>query len=146
MELEFRKAEVEKDLRRLREFDKQVFPAADVFPSSYWRECEVYWLVVDGKRVGCTALQRDEEDAGTLYIASTALLPAWQGKGFGPVLKAWQIAFARQNGYRRIVTESRAGNARMIQLNKQFGFRIARRVKGYYFEPEEMAVVMELTL
>jgi ribosomal protein S18 acetylase RimI-like enzyme len=146
METEFRKAEVEKELRRLRAFDKLVFPAADVFPASYWRECDVYWLLVEGKRVGCTALQREAGDEKTLYIASTALLPEWQGQGLGPLMKAWQIAYARRNGFQRIVTEARAGNTRMIRLNKSFGFRIARRVKGYYFEPEETAVVMERLL
>jgi ribosomal protein S18 acetylase RimI-like enzyme len=144
MEMSFVRADVEREGRRLREFDRQVFPAADVFPASYWRECVVYWLVVGGKRVGCCAMQAEE--GGVLYIASTGLLPAWQGKGLGAVMKAWQLAYARGNGFERVVTECRAGNARMIELNKQFGFRIRKRVKGYYLEPEETAVVMELVL
>ena len=48
MELEFRRVNVEKELRRLRDFDKCVFPKADLFPASFWRAAEVYWLLVDG--------------------------------------------------------------------------------------------------
>ena len=144
MEMEFVQADVAREARRLRAFDKQVFPPADVFPASYWRECVVYWLVVEGKRVGCCALQAETD--GVLYIASTGLLPAWQGKGLGAVMKAWQIAYARSNGFQRMVTETRAGNTRMIELNRQFGFRIRKRVAGYYLDPVETAVVMELAL
>lgn len=144
MELQFVKADVSAELRRLREFDRKVFPEADLFPASYWRECEVYWLVVEGKRVGCCAVQAEGE--GDLYIASTGVLPEWQGKGMGPLMKAWQVAYARRGGFRRILTETRESNARMIALNKQFGFRVRKRVKGYYLDPVETAVVMELVL
>ena len=121
MELTFQRAEVEKELRRLRDFDRRGFPAGDLFPSSYWRECEVWWLVAEGKRVGCCAFQWEDR---RLAIASTGILPAWQGLGLGRVMKAWQISYARRNGAVRIVTETRASNERMIRLNRSFGFRI----------------------
>ncbi|MFN0104150.1 MAG: N-acetyltransferase family protein [Bryobacteraceae bacterium] len=144
MELEFRLVEVEKELRRLRDFDRRVFPAADLFPASYWRECEVYWMVVDGRRVGCCALQAEAN--GVLAISSSGILPAWQGMGLGRVMKAWQVAYARGHGFRRMVTTTRAGNERMIQLNEAFGFRIVGTVAGYYVDPEEAGVEMELAL
>ena len=146
MELEFRRVDVEKELRRLRDFDKCVFPKADLFPASFWRAAEVYWLIVDGKRVGCCALQEDLEADQVLVISSTGLLPAWQGLGLGRVMKAWQIAYARRHGYARVATETRASNERMIRLNLAFGFQIVRTTPGCYFDPDEAAVEMELTL
>jgi len=157
MELEFRRADVDAELRRLRDFDRKVFPAADLFPASYWRVCEVWWMLVDGRRAGCCALRphadlSDDLDAddtpaeGVLYISSTGLLPAYQGRGLGAVMKAWQVAYARRNGFRRVVANTRAGNARMIELNQQFAFRVTRRIPGYYADPDEGTVVMELSL
>ena len=146
MELEFRRVDVEKELRRLREFDKRVFLKADLFPASFWRAAEVYWMLVDGKRVGCCALQDELEADGVLAISSTGILPAWQGIGLGRVMKAWQIAYARRHGYGRVVAETRASNERMIRLNQSFGFRSVRTTPGSYFDPEEAAVEMELVL
>jgi len=145
MELEFRRVDVEQELRRLREFDKKVFLKADLFPASFWRAAEVYWLIVDGKRVGCCALQEELDSDRVLAISSTGILPAWQGRGLGRVMKAWQIAYAKRYGYTRLVTETRESNERMIRLNHEFGFKIVRTTPGCYFDPGEAAVEMELT-
>ncbi len=144
--MEFRRVDVEKELRRLRDFDKRVFPKADLFPASFWRAAAVYWLLVEGKRVGCCALQEDVESDQVLVISSTGILPAWQGQGLGRVMKAWQIVYARRHGYVRVVTETRASNERMIRLNQAFGFRVVRTTPGCYFDPDEAAVEMELML
>jgi ribosomal protein S18 acetylase RimI-like enzyme len=40
----------------------------------------------------------------------------------------------------------RQSNSRIIRLNKKFGFTTRELVPGYYRDPEEAAVVMELTL
>jgi GNAT superfamily N-acetyltransferase len=145
MELEFRSADVEKELRRLRDFDARVFPKADLFSSAFWRECAVYWMLVDGRRVGCCALLPEPGADAVLSIASTGILPSWQGLGLGRVMKAWQVAYARRHGYRRVVTETRAGNERMIHLNESFGFRVVRKTPRGYHDPVEAAVEMELT-
>jgi ribosomal protein S18 acetylase RimI-like enzyme len=83
---------------------------------------------------------------GSLYIASTGILPNFRGKGFGQLSKAWQIAYARVNGFSRIVTNTRRRNAAMIALNKKFGFRVLRTTPRYYREPTDATVVMELFL
>ncbi len=146
MELEFRRVDVEQEMRRLRDFDRRVFPKADLFPASFWRAAEVYWMIADGKRVGCCALQEEVERMSVLAISSSGILPAWQGLGLGRVMKAWQIAYARRHGYERVVTETRESNRRMIRLNESFGFKIVGRTPGCYFDPVEAAVEMELTL
>ncbi len=110
--------------------------------------------MVDGVKAGCCAFETHvdfAEDgdivpaAGVLYIATTGILPRYQGQGLGAVLKSWQVAYARRHGFQRMVTSSRASNAAMIALNGRFGFQIARRIEGYYTDPLEAAVVMEWT-
>jgi ribosomal protein S18 acetylase RimI-like enzyme len=159
MKTEFRKAILPAELRSLMAFDRKVFSVADAFPSSYWKECESWWMLIDGVKAGCCAFQRHtdfQEDLradgencslkGSLYIATTGLLPKYQGKGFGPLLKAWQIAFARRHGFTRIVTNTRSRNKRMIDLNKRFGFTVVRKTARYYADPTDATVVMELRL
>ena len=158
MTTEFRKAVLPDELKRLVAFDHKVFRKADWFTKSDWLQCESYWMIVDGVTVGCCGFEHhvDFQDGqenenpplrGSLYISTTGVLPQFQGKGFGPLLKSWEIAYARRNGFTRIVTHHRASNRRMIELNKKFGFRIIRRRKAVYYEdPEEPTVVMELKL
>src|SRR4051794_5053434 len=123
MKTEFRKAILPAEARSLQLFDGKVFSEADRFHAAYWRELESYWLLVGGVKAGCCAFVRNldfQEDVradfrnvrmpGSLYIASTGLLPKFQGQGFGSLMKAWQICFARQHGFTRIVTNVRRRN------------------------------------
>jgi ribosomal protein S18 acetylase RimI-like enzyme len=71
-------------------------------------------------------------------------LPKHQGAGLGRLLKSWEVAYARYHGFHRIVTNTRKCNARMIALNRAFGFRILRTSPGYYSGPTDSTVVMEL--
>ena len=116
-------------------------------------------MIVDGVRAGCCAFERHadfQEDLrgdgrnprlrGSLYIASTGILPRLQGRGLGAVLKTWQIAYARCHGFTRILANTRKSNLRMIGLNRKFGFRVVRITRGYYHDPVEATVVMELRL
>lgn len=155
METEFKRAAVPEDLRRLRAFDRKVFPPSDVFGTADWREYESYWMIVDGISVGCCAFQphvdfQDDRGGinppmpGSLYISTTGILPKYQGIGLGRLLKSWQVAYAHHHRFHRIVTNTRKGNARMIALNGRFGFQILRTTPGYYSGPADSTVVMEL--
>jgi ribosomal protein S18 acetylase RimI-like enzyme len=158
MTTEFRRAVLPDELKRLVAFDHKVFRKADWFTKSDWNRCESYWMIVDGVVVGCCGFQHhaDFQDGselenpprrGSLFISTTGVLPRFQSKGFGRLLKSWQIAYARHHGFTRIVTNHRASNRQMIELNRKFGFRIIRRRKAVYYEgPEEPTVVMELKL
>ena len=150
MKTEFRKAEIPKDLRSLVAFDRKVFSLNDSFTPSDWKTCEAYWLLVNDRKVGCCAFVRnsdiDEPRKGSLYIMTTGILPGFQGKGFGALLKSWQIAFARHHGFTRIVTNSRESNAAMHALNKRFKFKVVRKIPHYYNSPDEATIVMELLL
>jgi ribosomal protein S18 acetylase RimI-like enzyme len=156
MRIEFRKAILPKEIGALLAFDRKVFPASDRFDRAYWKECESYWLLVGATKAGCCAFEKhvdfhDEEGQaprrkGSLYISTTGILPRFQNRGFGALLKSWEIAYARYHGFNRVITTCRKSNARMIALNRQFGFRIVRTIPRYYDEPVDSAVFMELLL
>jgi ribosomal protein S18 acetylase RimI-like enzyme len=159
MTTEFVKAALPQDLKRLVAFDHKVFRKADLFRKSDWPLYQTYWMCVSGVQVGCCAFQHDvdfdpnpDHDEspplkGSLYIATSGIHPRFQGVGFGSLLKAWEIAYARYHGFHRLVTNHRPSNKRMIQLNKNYGFRIIRRPKAIYYEdPEEPTIVMERKL
>ena len=123
-------------------FDRRVFPAPDRFDPEYWRMCDAWWMVIDGVKAGCCAFEKNTN----LHIATTGILPKYQGRGLGSLMKAWQIAYARARGFDRLITHARKSNAGSIALNKKFGFRVIRTVEGYYVEPAEAGVVMRLDL
>ena len=157
MPLEFRKALLPQDAPALWSLDVTIF-GKDAFDQALWLLLESYWILVDSQVAGCSAFihhadfQEDlREDAqntpqhGALYIQSTGLLAQFRGQGLGYRVKAWQIEYARQNEFRRIVTNCRESNAAMISINKKFGFSPTRTTPDYY-EDGEATVVLELLL
>lgn len=157
MRTEVRKAKIPQEIGSLMAFDRKIFPVADRFDAVYWATCESYWLIAGNTKVGCCAFEKhvDFHDCfadvaprrqGSLYISTTGILPRFQHQGFGPLLKSWEIAYARYHGFNRVITTCRKRNARMIALNRQFGFRIVRTIRRHYREPADSAVLMELLL
>ncbi len=157
MKTEFRRTVVPREIRSLMAFDRRVFPRSDLFDAAYWRTCVSYWMFVDHVKAGCCAFEehvdfRDNLECpnpprqGSLYICSTGILPEFQGKGLGVLLKAWELAYARYHGFTRVVTNMRSRNAAIIRLNRKFGFRVVRTTDGYYSGPADSTLVMELKL
>lgn len=155
----FKRASPTREMRKLKMFDSRVFRKSDRFEASYWSVCEPWWLIIDARKVGCCAFELnvdftddihpDGENAplpGSLYVATTGILPGHQGKGLGKFMKRWQIAYAHHHGFTRIVTNARESNNRMITLNEAFGFKPTRTTPDYYEDPLEPTVVMELML
>jgi ribosomal protein S18 acetylase RimI-like enzyme len=145
MKTEFRRARKPDELRSLEIFDRKAFRQYpdDWFRREDWEAFDAWWLLVDNRKIGCCAF---EPRRGTLYIASTGILPGFQGQGFGDLMKCWQIAYACRNGFKRIVTNSRKSNKAMIALNRKFGFKVIRTTPNYYQNPPEATVVMSLQL
>jgi len=159
MRTEFRPVDPEREMRSLMAFDRKVFRPSDRFDREYWKMLDTYWLIAKGVKVGCCAFEANvdfQEDfrddglnpplPGTLFIATTGILPRFQGQGLGRLLKSWEVAYARFHGFNRILTNTRKRNTRMIGLNRAFGFRIIRTSPGYYYDPPDATVVMELRL
>jgi GNAT superfamily N-acetyltransferase len=152
-ELEFRRVVVAAEMDALCELDRKIFHKfpADLFTPEEWAEFESYWMIADGKIVGCTAFIRDsdyddEPRPGCLHIMSTGVLPEFRRRGFGTKQKQWQIEFAKQQGLQVIVTNTRKSNLPMRQLNLKLGFVIREVAPHFYYEPDEPAIVMELQL
>jgi ribosomal protein S18 acetylase RimI-like enzyme len=142
MNIEFHKANIPEEIDALLEFDRKVFASfpADLFDPEEWADYESYWMVADGKTVGCTAFMHDVDyDGGprpkTLYIASTGVLPEFQGRGLGTKQKQWQIEYARKHGFEVMVTNMRESNIPSIKLNEKFGFKRRTLVPDYYSDP-----------
>jgi GNAT superfamily N-acetyltransferase len=140
MTLEFRKATLPQDSAELWKLDVEIF-GVDAFALEDWLSLESYWILVDGRVAGCAAFIHDVEfgedllgdgknvdQRGTLYIQSTGLRRDYRGQGLGKRVKEWQIEYARRNGFVRMVTNCREGNAAMIAINESLAFgRYGRR-------------------
>jgi len=129
MDIKFQKAKLSEELNDLLDFDRKAFGSYpdDLFEPEDWGDNESYWMLVDGIRVGCSAFQHnidyDEKPrSGCLYIASTGILPEFQGRGFGRKQKEWQIYYALHHGFDMMVTNMRQSNTRIINLNQSLGF------------------------
>jgi ribosomal protein S18 acetylase RimI-like enzyme len=142
LKTEFRKAIQPGELRALMAFDRRVFPRSDCFDAEYWRQCDAWWMLIDGVKAGCCAFEKNT----SLYIATTGILPKYQGRGLGSLMKAWQIAYAKKKGFERLIAHSRKSNKASIALNRKFGFRVVRTIAGYYEDPAEPGIVMRLDL
>jgi [ribosomal protein S18]-alanine N-acetyltransferase len=67
-------------------------------------------------------------------------LPEHRRKGYGQTLKEWQIVYAREHGFKVIVTNMRRSNDPIIALNEKLGFTTREISAEYYSEPDEDAI------
>jgi ribosomal protein S18 acetylase RimI-like enzyme len=149
--IEFKKVVIPDEMDALRDFDQKIFGdyPDDLFSPEEWGGLESYWVLMNGVPVGCIALEHDidfdgEPKPGSLFIASTGLLPDYQGRGYGSTIKEWEIDYGRRHGFKLIVTNARESNTRSIRLNEKFGFKVRETALGYYSNPKESATVMQL--
>src|SRR5216684_590625 len=77
---------------------------------------------------------------------SLAVEPERRGKGEGGELLKKALEELRASGTRRVFLEVRESNETGIAFYAKRGFVKTGRREGYYREPEEAAVVMELKL
>ena len=159
MKTEFRAVLLPRELRSLVAFDRAVFSESDSFHPSDWAAYKSFWMIVENKKIGCCAFLEDVEflqdirsdganprRKGSLYIVTTGILPAFQGRGFGNLLKSFEIAYAMRNGFTRIVTNTRKRNAAMLALNRKYHFQVVRTSPRYYSDPTDATVVMEFVV
>jgi ribosomal protein S18 acetylase RimI-like enzyme len=159
MNTQFRRAIIPEEIRSLLIFDRKAFRdyRADWFGRDDWKVYDSWWMIVDGRKVGCSAFEHHVDFQGdvsgenlrlkaSLYIATTGILPELRGLGFGNLLKCWQIVYARHHHFTRIVTNTRQSNKAMIRLNEKVGFKVIRSTPNYYDRPREATIVMELRL
>ena len=78
-------------------------------------------------------------------ICSLAIKPEYQGKGFGGYMISTIIKNHNQS-FERYFLETRKGNIQAISLYKKLGFTYLYERKGYYQNPVEDAIVMEMLI
>ena len=151
--IEFRKISFPEESESVLQIDGKIFAdfPGDLFDVEDWADFESYWMLEDGAIVGCSAfihhVDYDETPRpGYLHIISTGVLPEARGRGLGRKQKKWQIEYAQTLGFEVIVTNVRRSNARMIHLNRRFGFEVRQIHSGFYEDPKEDAIVMERRL
>lgn len=69
-------------------------------------------------------------DQKAIYICSTTILPKFQGRGLGRVLKAFLLGVASQAGFRIVLGHARSGAS--VQLNEAFGAKISTVHHDWY--------------
>ena len=58
----------------------------------------------------------------TAHHDLTAVKRSWRGRGIAGALKSAQLAWAKENGYTKAVTNNEERNAPIRRLNERFGY------------------------
>lgn len=77
-----------------------------------------------------------------LHIVTIAVDPREQGSGIGQRLLLEAYSIAAESELRTIALEVRPSNARALHLYEQFGYTRAGRLRAYYSDNGEDAIVM----
>jgi GNAT superfamily N-acetyltransferase len=99
-----------------------------------------FLVAIDSEAAGSVILQPNQglrrPKKGSLYVVGTALLPQFRGLGYAAVLKAWQLAYAKQNGFKWLCGHIRESNRASIAMNERFGIAVTGVQKNYYASGE----------
>jgi GNAT superfamily N-acetyltransferase len=68
-------------------------------------------------------LWRSRGEPEKLYQGVTGVLREYRRRGIATALKVKTIEYARNHGYRFIVTQNASVNAEMLALNEKLGFK-----------------------
>jgi len=77
--------------------------------------------LADGEIVGYSGLMEHDND-GVAEDGLTVVRRAWRGRGLGTALKQRELAWAKANGLREIVTWTQRGNDAMRAVNERLGY------------------------
>lgn len=134
----------ERDLDAIMEVETQCFTlpwSREAFYNELHQNRFAYYLVLeeDGKVIGYCGAWLVVDEA---HITNIAVLPAYQGKGFGEVLLSSMIAECKERAIERMTLEVRASNHVAQGLYKKLGFTEGAIRKNYYSDNQEDAIVM----
>ena len=79
-------------------------------------------------------------------ITNIAVLKKYRGQKIASSILEKIVDYARENNLFKITLEVRESNAAAIGLYEKFGFKKVGYRKGYYHNPQETAVLMDLQL
>lgn len=116
------------------------------------------WLFVDGVLAGETygispralMIVADDEiedcdpsDDSSVYCYSTAILPAFRGRGLAKLLKAYWLGRVSERGFRRVVGHSTSPE--MMTINRAFGCHEITEHANWY-ETDRTAIFYEIPI
>lgn len=80
----------------------------------------------------------------TVELLNIAVLPLYQGQGYGYQLLQAAVIFTQQKNIARVLLEVRVSNEQAIRLYQRYGFIEIHRRKGYYLSQHgrEDALIM----
>ena len=81
-----------------------------------------YLAMAGGEYVGLSNLWRSEAEKDSLFQGLTGVLREYRGRGIAWALKLRTIAYARDHGYRRIMTWNNTENKPILAINDRLGF------------------------
>jgi len=85
---------------------------------------DAYFIAKDGNRyIGISNLWRSKGEPEKLYQGVTGILREYRRRGIATALKVKTIEYARNHGYRFIVTQNASVNIEMLTLNEKLGFK-----------------------
>jgi mycothiol synthase len=85
----------------------------------------VFVAFADGEIVGYAKLALSQSQMDTAWHDLTGVKRAWRGRGIASALKRTQIAWAKNHGYRRLITFNEQRNEPIRRLNERYGYRPA---------------------
>jgi ribosomal-protein-alanine N-acetyltransferase len=107
------------------------------------RETIMNVAVIDGRIVGFVCLRTILD---VTHVLNIAVVPSYRRRGIGNTLlqKALQDLRLARPGAKPLTLEVRESNNAAIGLYEKAGFYVAGKRPGYYHNPVENAVIMEL--
>jgi ribosomal protein S18 acetylase RimI-like enzyme len=149
------------DIPALAALDKQCYYDSDLFDEEDWQfykdvfqffrikvDSELVCSLVLGHNMG--AWTNGEEipptSEGSLYLAGLAIPKDFRGQGIGFAAMLWVVDYARQNGFRKVVSICRKSNEGIVALSKKFGFSVVEEIPEFSEDPEEPCLVLEFLL
>jgi ribosomal-protein-alanine N-acetyltransferase len=128
----------------LRQSPEAVFwPEASVKEVLEWKGIHGLACEVTGKVAGFLIARQTGDEAEVLNLA---VAPGSRRRGEGGALLRAAVDEFRELGVRRVFLEVRESNAAGIAFYKRHSFCQVGRREGYYRDPVEAAVVMEIRL
>ena len=135
----------EEDISGIVEIEKRCFAdpwSENAFRSSFKANTDIFVLEGDGKIGGFAVFDRTLGIEAELH--NIAVDPQLRGRGLSRLLMDALVDSAKRNGVGRIMLEVRASNEAAIALYTKYGFEMVGVRPGYYRNPTENAILMDL--
>lgn len=127
----------------LRSPEAVFWPEASVREVLEWEGILALASEVSGEVVGFLIGRQVRDEAEVLNLAVT---PQTRRKGEGGALLRTAVVEFRKHGVNRVFLEVRESNVAGITFYNKHGFSKVGRREGYYRDPVEAAIVMEIRL